>query len=391
MTGTFCYPDSGWIRHILHSRDTSSSSGFRLVRDRSSQVHPRMTLIRGSFPKIPPTVAGNTVGKTTRFQRVSGSTESPNVLDPVARSSLRSLVSVPSPYLDNTHVKLFDKWFCQIIPLGIRHTVLLGTNLFPSFNLPGFLIPSEISRPKATCCFPVLRSWFGGCPWRFFQRPVSGDRHPWYFVTQHIFCILPFSRCPIQRTGHPFTVATCFHSISLGFLQFPRSSSRRPVSRPGLSMCSTWLVLNIIPIQPSAHPNHRTTAIFAKGFSCLFGGGFIVTGFGKFDLHIRYPCRASGAPRKETQETSPGFTTTSYNQVLPRLFMNRHNHPFFNSVSHDNVHLLLSCLCPQCFHLLLFAFVLTFLFPGLRLLFDCNKIIQFLGDPLTIHVWTSRI
>ena len=53
--------------------------------------------------------------------------------------------------------------------------------------------------------------------------------------------------------------------------------------------------------------------------------------------------RVSGTPRKETQETSPDFTTTVFNQVLPRLFIKRHKHPFFHSLSHDNAHFRLSC------------------------------------------------
>ena len=90
------------------------------------------------FPKIPPAFAGNTVGNAARFRRVPGSSESPNVLAPAARSSPRSLASVPSPYLDNTHAKLLDNWFCKITPLGIRHTLLLGTNFIPLLQAPRF-------------------------------------------------------------------------------------------------------------------------------------------------------------------------------------------------------------------------------------------------------------
>ena len=123
--------------------------------------------------------------------------------------------------------------------------------------------------------------------------------------------------------------------------------SWRSVSRPGFSVCSTWLVLNIIHIQSSdpkidymdfhcpmssviwpvfqylsqssSHPNHRTSAFFAKGFSCLFVGLFIVTGFGSLDLHIRHPWKVVWSLRKETQETSPGSTTTVFNQVFQGL------------------------------------------------------------------------
>ena len=41
------------------------------------------------------------------------SKESPHGLAPVSRSRPRSLVSVPPHFLDNTQVKLFDKWFLQ--------------------------------------------------------------------------------------------------------------------------------------------------------------------------------------------------------------------------------------------------------------------------------------
>jgi hypothetical protein len=91
-----------------------------------------------TFPKIPTGLAGNAVGKTAGFRRVSGSRESFHVLAPAARSSPRILASVPSPYLDNTHVKLFGKWFSQIIPLGILHTLLLGTNFIPLLQVPRF-------------------------------------------------------------------------------------------------------------------------------------------------------------------------------------------------------------------------------------------------------------
>ena len=52
--------------------------------------------------------------------------------------------------------------------------------------------------------------------------------------------------------------------------------------------------------------------------------------------------RVSGALRKETQETSPGSTTTVFNQVLLGLFMKRHNHPVLHPSSHDNAHCRLS-------------------------------------------------
>ena len=56
--------------------------------------------------------------------------------------------------------------------------------------------------------------------------------------------------------GNGFAVVVHFHSRTLGFLQHPRSSSRRPVSGPGLSVCSEWLVLNIFPTT-DLHPFSR--------------------------------------------------------------------------------------------------------------------------------------
>ena len=79
-----------------------------------------------TFPRISTTFAGNTVGKAERFRRVSDSTESPNVLATVVRSSPRSLASVPTPYPVNTHTKSFGKRFCQIIPRVLEVTRMVG-------------------------------------------------------------------------------------------------------------------------------------------------------------------------------------------------------------------------------------------------------------------------
>ena len=87
----------------------------------------------------------------------------------------------------------------------------------------------------------------------------------------------------------------------------------------------------------------------------MFTRGFIVTGLINCISTSDTLARASGDPRKETQETSPGFTTTAFNHVLPRLFMKCHNHPFFHSAPRDNSQFLLSCalkqpyLCTLCF------------------------------------------
>ena len=91
-----------------------------------------------TFPKIPPALVHNAAGKAARFRRVPGSTASPTVLAPAARSSPRSLASIPPPYLDDTHAKLFGYWLCQILPLGIQHTLLLGTNFAPLLQAPRF-------------------------------------------------------------------------------------------------------------------------------------------------------------------------------------------------------------------------------------------------------------
>ena len=92
-----------------------------------------------------------------RFRRVTGSMESPNGLGPVARSSPRTPVSVPPPSLDNTHVKLFDRWFSQIIPLGMYHTLLLVTNVAPLLQDPRFSHTLGALGPKThTVCVLFL-------------------------------------------------------------------------------------------------------------------------------------------------------------------------------------------------------------------------------------------
>ena len=90
-----------------------------------------------TFPKIPPSLVGNAVGKAVRFRRVSDSTESPNGLT-VARSNPWSLTSVPPGYMDNTHGKLFDTCLSQILPLVTKHTLFLGTIFGPLLQAPWF-------------------------------------------------------------------------------------------------------------------------------------------------------------------------------------------------------------------------------------------------------------
>ena len=88
--------------------------------------------------KIPPALVGNEIGKVARFRRVPGSTELPNGLAPTARSRPRNHDSVPPPSLNNNHTKLFSKCFFQIIPSGIQHTLLLGTNFTSLPQAPRF-------------------------------------------------------------------------------------------------------------------------------------------------------------------------------------------------------------------------------------------------------------
>ena len=76
-------------------------------------------------PKIPPAPAGNADGKTARLRRVSVSTESLNDLPPVTGPNPRSVDSIPSPYLDDSHVKLLGNWFRQIIPLIMCHNTVV--------------------------------------------------------------------------------------------------------------------------------------------------------------------------------------------------------------------------------------------------------------------------
>ena len=59
--------------------------------------------------------------------------------------------------------------------------------------------------------------------------------------------------------------------------------------------------------------------------------------------------RVSDAPRKKTRETSPDLTTTSFNQVIPRLFMKCHNHPLFQSFVRVWVVSLVLAFVVDCF------------------------------------------
>ncbi len=74
-----------------------------------------------------------------------GSTETSNDLAPVVGSRQRSYVSVLSPHLDVSHANLFDKWFRQMIPMSIRHTILTGTNYIPTLKNPR--LPHTLGAP----------------------------------------------------------------------------------------------------------------------------------------------------------------------------------------------------------------------------------------------------
>jgi hypothetical protein len=86
--------------------------------------------------------------KVARIRRVPGSKESSNGLAPAARSSPRSLASVPPHFLDNTKAKLFGKCFLQIIPLSTQHTLLLGTNFASILQAPSFYHTLGVLGPK---------------------------------------------------------------------------------------------------------------------------------------------------------------------------------------------------------------------------------------------------
>ena len=77
----------------------------------------------------------------SRFRRAPGSKELPNGLAPAARSIPRNPDSVPPSPLVFTHDTLFGKCFCQIIPLSIWNTPLLGTNFIPTNFIPLFQTP----------------------------------------------------------------------------------------------------------------------------------------------------------------------------------------------------------------------------------------------------------
>ena len=98
---------------------------------------------------------GNADGKTSRLRRVPGFTEPLNDLAPVTGPSPRSFVSIPSTFLDDSHVKLLGKWFRQIIPLSMRHTLLPDTNYIPipqppRFHTPGHRAQSHQHFPSAS-------------------------------------------------------------------------------------------------------------------------------------------------------------------------------------------------------------------------------------------------
>jgi hypothetical protein len=113
----------GWLRHIPHS----SAPIYRWTGNLEfPQLCPAVCV-----PKIRSISAGNADGKPARFRRVPGSTELLNDLAPVAGSRPRSFDSILSPYFVDSHDKLIDNWFRQIIPLSMWHTLLSGINFIP--------------------------------------------------------------------------------------------------------------------------------------------------------------------------------------------------------------------------------------------------------------------
>ncbi len=95
--------------------------------------------------------------KATCFQRVTDSKESIN--DPVAaESSPWRPASLPFTFFDN-HYKFTGRWFRQIIPLVIRHTLSFGTNVFPK-------------APRLVCALGALGLLPQAAP-QHFQRAVE--------------------------------------------------------------------------------------------------------------------------------------------------------------------------------------------------------------------------
>ena len=99
--------------------------------------------------KIPPDLTGNTDGTTARTRRVSVSTELLNDNALEAGSSPRSFPSIPSPYLDDSHVKLFGIWFRQIIPF-IMYTSMIDTKFISILQPSRFYTPGDIGQKHYT-------------------------------------------------------------------------------------------------------------------------------------------------------------------------------------------------------------------------------------------------
>ena len=91
------------------------------------------------------TPAGNADAKAARLRRVPGFTDSLNDLAPVAGPSPRSFDSIPSTYLDDSHVKSLVNRFRQIIPLSMWYALLSDsdTNYIPIPQPPRFHTPGS--------------------------------------------------------------------------------------------------------------------------------------------------------------------------------------------------------------------------------------------------------
>ena len=108
-----------------------------------------------SVQQIPPASVGHDIGKVAQIRRVPGSKEPPNGLVPEARSSPRSLASVPPYFLDITQTKSFGKLFLQprILPLPqAKVDGILVKDAVLRVNLNIDVAPNQLSACE-TCGF----------------------------------------------------------------------------------------------------------------------------------------------------------------------------------------------------------------------------------------------
>ena len=153
-----------------------------------------------------------------------GSKESHYGLATAARSSPRSLASVPPHFLDSTQAKLFGKWFLQIIPLRMQQTMLLGTNFTSLFQAPSFyhtLGPFGLRPPAFSQRFVRAEEAALGVSFNAQSQapdiPGISSRAAFRNI-QHLYR-------PNPSPGHPLAVVASVYGRALGFFQRPRSSS----------------------------------------------------------------------------------------------------------------------------------------------------------------------